>query len=200
MFVDVLKKPMYFDYLTQIEQDAQNYPHRNSNNYINLIDNIKKNFLSYEIIIDDFDNVIAGSGLKLYDNCGRCASLTYITFKNRRKFGSNLLLSEDIFVPYEIEVAKAHNLDCVFFTIELLRRRNAVKKFIKNLKNKGINFELFPHMVNTCRKIHNNHINYEQPCWQNAAVQILKKDLNLDTMSIKDYKTKYYKQEKNRLC
>lgn len=200
MFVDIIKNPNYFHYLHQIEQDSKKWPHRNSKNYVNLIDTVKENFLSYEIVIDDFDNVIAGSGLKLYDKDGRCASLTYITYKNRKKFGSNLLLSEDVFVPYEIEIAKANNLNCVFFTIELLRRRNAVKKFIKNLRAKGIDFTLFPHMVNTCKKLYNNHNNYEQPCWQNAAVKILKKDLSLNTMSIKDYKTKFYQQEKNRLC
>lgn len=201
--INIKEFPSYLSLLKNIEEDAINSNHRNSRNYINLADTIK-NFISYEILITDSGDIVAASGLQLYpDNLGRVASRTYTMSSYRKLSGSSLPFSEDIFVPYELNIAKQHNLQAVFFTIELLRRRNAVKRFCKNLQRKGLNFYPHPDMVNTCRKYIANGqecVNYEQPCWQNAGVYEITGPLLLPTLPIDEYKTRYYKEELNRLC
>lgn len=200
MFIDIIKNPEYSFYLDQIEKDAYVSTHRNRNNYLNIKKSLAK-FLSYEIIINDNDEVVAASGLKLYVNEARAASLTYITSKFRKKnLNNNLLLSEEVFVPYEVEVAKKNNVKGIFFSIELYRRRNAIKKFCKNLAKRGIFFNLYPKMVNTCRKYNISTINMEQPCWQNIAVHETYNTITLPTMSLQEYKKNYITEEKLRLC
>ena len=200
MFIDIIKNPEYSFYLDQIEQDAYVSTHRNRKNYLNLKKTLTK-FLSYELIINDNNEVVAASGLKLYNNEARTASLTYITSKFRKKnLNNHLLLSEEVFVPYEIEVAKSNNVKGIFFSIELFRRRNALKKFCKNLAKQGVFFYVYPNMVNTCRKYNVSTINMEQPCWQNIAVHKTYNIIDLPEMPIKEYKKRYLKQEKLRLC
>lgn len=200
--IDVKKDTSYIHLISEIEKDAIGSSHRNRKNYIDLETVISK-FLSYEILLDENDKLIAASGLQVYPgNSGRVASRTYIMSDYRKQAGGRLQLSEDIFVPYEVEVAKEHGLDAVFFTIELLRRRNAVSRFCKNLQRNNLNFTLYPQMINTCRKYISNGIectNYEQPCWQNAGVLELTGELTLPTMSVAEYNDRYYDDEVNRL-
>jgi hypothetical protein len=203
VLIDVKQFPVYLPLLKKIEEDAVATHHRNSKNYYNL-EQVVDSFLSYELLIDQNGELVASSGLQLYpNNTGRVASRTYTMSKYRKNSGASLPFSENMFVPYEIEVAKQHNLQAVFFTVELLRRRNAVKRFCKNLQSKGLNFNMHHDMVNTCRKYVSNGeecINYEQPCWQNAGVCEITGPLLLPTMSVQEYKDRYYNEEVNRLC
>ena len=201
--IDVKIQEDRIDLLDQIEQDASLTQHRNSKNYINLKNNLD-NFLSYELLVDRNSNVIASSGLQKYqDRQCRVASRTYTVSKYRKSGGSSLQFSENIFLPYEIEVAKKHDQRLVFFSIELLRRRNSVNRFCRNLNNLGMNFKIHPNMINTCRqylKLGIATVNEEQSCWQNAAyLSFDGSAISLPTMDVSDYRFKFYSAELSRL-
>lgn len=205
--VDVIKNPEYMHLISSIENSALEDEHRNSKNYSSLTDMIQNSFVSYELLLNDDGEVIAGSGLQRYSsNLGRVASRTYIMPKYRKHSGSTLPLCEGIFVPYEISVAREHGIHKVFFSIELYRRRNAIKRFCKNLISYGLEFIVHPEMVNTCRLYMNNGVptvNQQQPCWQNAAFYTIRESSEttvLPTISIDEYKSRYYEEEKSRLC
>jgi hypothetical protein len=192
------------DYLLdQIENDALTNYHRNSKNYVNIRNSLD-NFLSYELLIDKQHNVIASSGLQKYsDGQARLASRTYTMSAYRKNSGASLPVSENIFVPYEIDVAKKHHQRIVFFSIELLRRRNAVNRFCKNLNNNGLNFKIHPNMINTCRRYISNGVetvNQEQSCWQNVAyLSFDDSELTLPSIEVSEYHSKYYISELSRL-
>lgn len=205
--VDVIKNPEYMHLISSIETSAVEDHHRNSKNYSSLIDMIEKSFISYELILSDDGDVIAGSGLQRYNNTlARVASRTYIMPKYRKQSGSTLPLCEGIFVPYEIAIAKEYGIHQVFFSIELYRRRNAIKRFCKNLMKYGLHFTVHPDMVNTCRLYMNNGVptvNQQQPCWQNAAFHTIIESgetITLPTLTIDEYTSRYYEEEKSRLC
>jgi hypothetical protein len=205
--VDVIKNPEYTYLLSEIEKDSTLYKHRNSKNYSSLSEMVKNSFISYELLLDDHTGeVIAGSGLQKYtDTLARVASRTYIMSKYRKPSGAALPICESIFVPYEISIAKEHGICKVFFSIELYRRRNAVRRFCKNLKQYGMEFTIHPDMINTCRMYISNGIptvNQQQPCWQNAAFYTIIESNNtteLPSMPVEEYITRYYSEEKRRL-
>jgi hypothetical protein len=206
--VDVIKNPEYTYLLSEIEKNSALDQHRNSKNYSSLSEMVKNSFISYELLLDEQSGeVVAGSGLQKYTSTlARVASRTYIMQKYRKPSGAALPICESIFVPYEISIAKEHGIHKVFFSIELYRRRNAVRRFCKNLMQYGMEFTMHPDMINTCRMYISNGnptINQQQPCWQNGAFYTIiesNETTTLPSISVEEYVERYYSEEKYRLC
>lgn len=177
--------------------------HPLKNNYKNLLDKID-NYLCFTVLTDK-NHLVGFSGLynnhQFPNNCARALNRLYYSKKYRINslFPKNLKYghahSSHFMIPYQIEVAKKHNLDYIFVSVENYARRDKFFKVMLNVnKITGLHFKNLPHMYNVFPFENSSYGSIGR--WQNISFLDLtgNSTFNFPSISISNWKDLHYKQ------
>jgi len=180
---------------------------RNKKNYEGL-EKLVDQHISFTVLMDpDTDDVVAFSGLygQIYPgNIARAANRAYykpeirfkgmVPTKGTRKLDRGLIAR--YMLPFQIEEARARNLDTVFVSVEFAHRRKSLETIVRWMNkyhDHDGEWELLDNMYFTCPTQYSGC--YEtKNCWQNVAVMNLTKKplyFPLEAMTMGQWKYKF---------